>query len=273
MTEKEYRTHPAISRSDLWKIRNPEKFKYEREHPSEPTPALLFGQVTHKLLLQPEDYDIDFVTAPEIDRRTKTGRADWEEFLAVAGDRTVVPRAVYDQAKAMTDSAREVPFVAQLLSGEHETPFFWIDELTEEACKCRIDAGLTLGGGIVIVDYKTTTDASDDAFLRDAFRYGYDFQSAMYLEGVCMNRLSCGVLEALQSVIPPKFVFIVQEKDPPYAVNIFDSDAAFIRHGYDTYRELLGVYHYCRTSNDWYGYLGKYQTVNTLGLPKWMKEE
>ena len=34
MTEKEYRSHPAISRSELWKIReSPEKFKYLKENP------------------------------------------------------------------------------------------------------------------------------------------------------------------------------------------------------------------------------------------------
>ena len=34
MTEKEYRQYPAISRSELWRIReSPEKFKWYREHP------------------------------------------------------------------------------------------------------------------------------------------------------------------------------------------------------------------------------------------------
>ena len=39
MTEKEYRRHPAISRSELWHIReSPEKFKWYREHPEQPSP-------------------------------------------------------------------------------------------------------------------------------------------------------------------------------------------------------------------------------------------
>ena len=57
MTEREYRQHPAISRSELWKMHeSPEKFKWYKEHPIEPTPALLFGQLVHKMLLQPESF-------------------------------------------------------------------------------------------------------------------------------------------------------------------------------------------------------------------------
>ena len=61
MTEKEYREHPAISRSELWKIReSPEIFKYYKENPEEPTPALIFGQAFHKLALQPESFFDEF---------------------------------------------------------------------------------------------------------------------------------------------------------------------------------------------------------------------
>ena len=44
MTELEYRSHPAISRSELWKMHeSPEKFKWYKEHPVEPTSELLSG--------------------------------------------------------------------------------------------------------------------------------------------------------------------------------------------------------------------------------------
>ena len=75
MTEKEYRQHPAISRSELWHIReSPEKFKWYREHPEQPSPALIFGQVFHKLALEPNTFYDEFAVAPIIDRRTKDGK-------------------------------------------------------------------------------------------------------------------------------------------------------------------------------------------------------
>ena len=275
MTEKEYRMHPAISRSDLWKIRTtPEKFKYEMENPEPPSPALLFGQLVHGMLLLPEEaFDEQFAAAPNVDRRTKGGKEEYAAFLSANEGKTVVPSDMYDLAVNMAEAAMNVPFVKKLLDGEHERPFFWTDGQTGEGCKCRTDCVTTVGGQLIIVDYKSTTDASADAFQRDAFRYGYDFQSAMYTDGVLHNLSNTDVLTALNAGEAPKFVFIVQEKDPPYAVNIFEADRFFVQHGYDIYRELLGTYHYCRTSGDWYGYLGRTQDINTLGLPAWMAKE
>jgi hypothetical protein len=71
----------------------------------------------------------------------------------------------------------------------------------------------------------------------------------------------------------PLFVFIAQEKTPPYSVNIFQSDELFIRRGYDIFRELIGIYHDCRQSGLWYGYLGRYTAINNLCLPAWAKKE
>ena len=82
MTEKEYRQHPAISRSELWHIReSPQKFKYYKENPPEPTPSLLFGQVFHKMLLEPVTFDDEFVVAPEVNRRTKDGKQMLEAYV------------------------------------------------------------------------------------------------------------------------------------------------------------------------------------------------
>ena len=65
MTEKEYRAHPAISRSELWRFHeSPQKFKYAKDNPPAPTPALLFGQVFHKLALEPETFSEEFIAAP-----------------------------------------------------------------------------------------------------------------------------------------------------------------------------------------------------------------
>ena len=89
MTEQEYRQHPAVSRSELWNIHeSPQKFNYYKEHPQEPTPALLFGQVFHKLALEPESFDQEFVVAPEVNRRTNAGKAAWAEFLEDYAEQT-----------------------------------------------------------------------------------------------------------------------------------------------------------------------------------------
>lgn len=260
MTEKEYRAHPAISRSELWKLNeSPEKFRWFKDHPEKPTPALLFGQVVHKLLLEPDGFESEFAVMPEVDRRTKAGREQYNAFMEANDGKGIITLEMFRVAWEMAEKAKQEPFVAKLLKGEHEKPFFWTDEVTQEDCKCRVDCITDIGGKPYVIDYKTCTDASNDAFMRDAIRFGYHVQAAMYSDGVEHN---IGT--------KPTFVFIAQEKTAPYALNIFQADEAFVQYGEDLFRELMGVYHYCRTTGNFYGYLGRQQIINELQLPAWM---
>ena len=263
MSEKEYRSHPAISRSELWRIReSPEKFKWHKENPPEATPSLIFGQLLHKLVLEPKTLSNEFMVAPEIDRRTKEGKAEWQAFNERAKGKTTVTVDMMAKAAEMCRALYANDYCKQLLKGRKEVPYFWTDEDTQEACKCRADAVTKVKGIPLVVDLKTTADASTDAFIKDAIKYGYDFQAAMYLEGVKANTGK-----------EHGFVFIVVEKDPPYSINILQADEAFIKHGYDLFREYIGIYHDCKTTNNWYGYLGKFDAINALSLPPWLKKE
>ena len=128
MTEKEYRNHPAISRSELFKIsESPEKFKYYREHPEESTPSLLFGQLVHAMALQPDTVWDDFAICPNVDRRTKAGKEAYADFERQAEGKAVVTVDMVEQAMDMCEALKRNELVVKLLKGEKETPFFqWI---------------------------------------------------------------------------------------------------------------------------------------------------
>lgn len=263
MTEKEYRGHPAISRSELFKIsESPEKFKYYQDNPEPHTPALVFGQLFHAMALQPETVSEQFAVAPNVDRRTKVGKEVFAQFEADAENKTVVTADMYQQATEMCEALSRNEFVQKLLKGEKEIPFFWNDDLTNEPCKCRVDCLTELGDNLLVVDLKTTENAETEAFMRSAIKYGYDFQSAMYNKGVEVNTGK-----------KPLFVFIAIEKKPPYAINILQADELFIRRGYDLFREYIGIYHECKQTENWYGYLGKFNQINNLALPSYIAKE
>ena len=263
MNEKEYRSHPAISRSELFLLtESPEKFKYYKEHPQPPTPALAFGQLLHAMALQPELVSRDFAVAPNVDRRTKQGKADYAAFLEAVGDKTIVDLEMVKLAAEMCDALKENNFVQKLFAGEKEKPFFWVDEMTGEECKCRADVITKLGEKRVIVDLKSAENGDTESFMRAAIKYGYDLQAAMYSEGVKQSTGEDHI-----------FVFVVIEKKPPYAINILRADEMFLRRGYDLFRELIGTYHYCKTNDDWFGYMGQENMVNSLGLPRWLAKE
>lgn len=232
------------------------------ENPQKPTPALVFGQVFHKLALEPLTFGEEFAVAPVVDKQTKEGKAAWAEFVEAADGKTIIDRDAFDKASEMVCALYRAPYVNKLLNGQREVPMFWTDEMTGEACKCRHDCVVEVGENDIIVDLKSTADASTEAFMRSAINYGYDLQAAMYSDGYEKN-----------TGRKPLFVFIAIEKDPPYAVNILQADELFLKRGYDVFRELIGIYHSCKETDNWYGYLGAYQSINNLGLPAWLAKE
>lgn len=263
MTEQEYRKYPAISRTSLFKIsESPEKFKYYLEHPEPPTPSLIFGQLFHSMALQPETVWEQFAVVPNVDRRTKAGKEAFAEFELQSEGKTIVSVDMVEQSMAMCEALNRNEYVKKLLKGEKEKPFFWEDDLTGEACKCRVDCLTELGDNLLVVDLKTTENAETEAFMRSAIKYGYDFQSAMYSKGVEVNTGK-----------KPLFVFIAIEKKPPYAINILQADELLIRRGYDLFREYIGIYHDCKQTGNFYGYLGKFNQINNLALPSYLAKE
>ena len=257
MTNKEYRENAAISRSELWQMnKTPLHFKYNQEHPKEDTPSLAFGRACHKYILEKDDFSNEFVVAPKIDRRTKVGKEEWAHFTfenmgkeIITGDDVAV---IEDMAKAI-DS---VPIARELLTGIHEKSFFWTDEETGVACKCRPDCLTEYEGKKYIVDYKTTDSCEDRAFERSIRKYGYKFQAGMYREGVFKNTFD-----------DYGFAFVAQEKKAPYAVRVYICTPEFIDQGYDQFKELIGKYKDCSDSGNWYGYEGP------AGLPTQLVED
>lgn len=245
-----YEEREGIRRSDLWHIRrSPMHFKYMMDHKIELTKsdALRFGAAVHKFILEPETFNDEYLIAPEVNKRTKAGRDQWEEFelQCRAFGLGWVTLSEYEMFKEMLWSLTQNDLATQLLKGKHEQEFYWTDDVTGEACKCKCDCITAYEGKPYIVDYKTTESCENGHFERSARRYGYQFQAGMYCEGVFQNTFT-----------EYGFAFVAQEKTPPYASRVYICDADYIKRGYDTFRELIGIYHDCKVSGKWYGYEG-----------------
>lgn len=244
-----YEQLPGIRRSDLWILnRSPLHFKHHIENPEPKTDALIFGAAVHKSILEPETFLDEYTIGPDVDRRTKAGREAWADSIAEAlqkGTELITAKdlhTIVDMGAALEQNGLAMDL---LTSGEHEKVFTWTDDVTGEKCKCKVDALGEYHGQPVIIDYKTTDSCEDGHFERSARKYGYDFQAGMYTEGVFQNTFE-----------QYGFIFIAQEKTAPYASRIYVADPGWIAKGYDKFRELIGIYHYCKESGDWYGYEG-----------------
>ena len=243
-----YDTIPAVRRSDLWEIRkSPLHYLYAVTHEEEPTAALAFGTAAHKYILEPDDFWNEFALAPEVDRRTKDGKAVWFQFERELGEKSALKMADYTIIEEMDAAIMANPTAAALLkTGRHEVPIQWTDTETGELCKCRPDVLTEYNGDKYIVDFKTTTSCEDGAFERSCRAYGYKLQAAMYTDGVFA-----------QTFEPYRFAFVAQEKKPPYAVRVYFCDQGFVEEGREIFRELIGIYHKCKQAGSWPGYEDK----------------
>lgn len=262
MTEQEYNSIQAVRRSDLWRMHeSPEKYQWFLEHPPEPTPALIFGTAAHKMLLEFDSFFDDFAVAPNVDRRTKAGKEEWERFLTESKGKTVISGDDFTTAREMAMKALSVPFVRQLLEGKHEQAFFWTDEDTGIECKVRTDILTEMDGKVVIADYKTTANAKTDIFNQSVFKHGYYLQAWMYSEAVRIN---------MKLSYRPDFYFLAQEKHAPYSLNVIQVTEDVMTAGMDCFRELIGTLALCRRTGFYFGYNGVYNEPNETYLPGWM---
>ena len=61
----------------------------------------------------------------------------------------------------------------------------------------------------VLVDFKKTQDASESGFTRSVYNYGYNLQSAFYLEGFSADRFffvaveERGIIDSEGKITPP----------------------------------------------------------------------
>lgn len=261
MTEQEYNQAEGIRRSDLWKMEDsPEKFRYFSEHPVEQTPAMAFGSACHKFILEPADFGNEYAVAPQVDRRTKEGKAAWDEFAKNTEGLTIISLDDAQTIWAMEEALGKCPLARKLIRGKGETekPFFWTDAETGEKCKIKVDRLVTWNRRKYVVDYKTTQSAETGRFNVDMWKLGYYMQAAMYTEGV---------MRAKRMRKRPGFLFVAQEKKAPYSVNVIEVSEEVMKIGTAKFHELLEKYHECKTVDLWPGYVD--DVPNETTIPGW----
>lgn len=261
ISNKEYRQREGVSASDLKQMaKSMAHYKYYKENPADSdSPAFLFGRATHKMILEPYDFDNEFAVAPMVDRRTKEGKEAYAKFVSESAGKDVITQETYEQLLAMRDALYATPFCKKLIDGEHEKSFFW--EENGLVMKCRPDSFCKIGDKYVCVDYKTAENAETEAFMKSAISYLYDVQSAHYLEG--LKRTYGKDFE---------FIFVIQEKKPPFAANIVQADEYFIQSGRQLRESLLEDYKECLERGEWKGYMGfsDEAQINSLSVPSWV---
>jgi hypothetical protein len=249
-TNEQYHADPAISASHLKAITQQSPYHYwsrflDPQRPTvEPTSAMRLGSLAHCAVLEPDELSKRYSTC--LPRNTKAGKEQAAE-LAAAGIEAVTES---DMALAlnMADAVRQHPYAAALLADGKAEQSFWADDLaTGQRCKCRPD----WYQGTTIVDLKDLPDASVRRVLCTPVPPLPTIPSGAHYLNVCFAE---------------RFVFVAVEKTYPYAVGVYELDAAAMAAGAEQCRIGLQTISDCRAINEWPGYT---TTCDTISMPNW----
>lgn len=229
MNNKEYHASPAVSNSKLSRfIESPRLMNTPRKK----TPALRWGSLVHTIILEPHLVGTDWAVMPDGLDKGKGAKAREEEFLLANEGKEIVSHDEFLQLNAIRSAVQEDDEASALLFGEgvNESSYFWKDSVTGIDMRCRADRYRDDG---LIVDVKTTASVEHYAFRRSVWDYGYDRQSALYIDGI----------EAVTQRRPRGFAFIaIEGKDAPEIfVQVFVMTEADIEIGRKRYRKALDL--------------------------------
>ena len=251
----EYHAGPGVSKSHLDLIaKAPALLLWSRSAPYVGSPTMDLGTAFHTLVLEPERFACEYVVAPDVDRRTKDGKAEWADFVAATetGGLTVIAADDRERLAHMRASLYAHPVARNLLTadGDVEASIYWTDPETGELCRCRPDK--LVPSRRVILDVKTADDV--DRFDKSLANYRYHVQHAHYTDGV---QTELGGEWA--------FLFIVVSTSLSagrYPVRVFQLDPTAVDAGARERRENLNAYAASRRSDRWPG-------IEILSLPRW----
>jgi hypothetical protein len=243
----------SLSSSGARKIlQSPARFRWDMDHPRPYVAAFELGHAAHTLTLGIGD---EFEVVDADSWRAKESRE--QRDLAIAEGRTPLLASEWRQVQDMREALADHPVAGPLFERDDtmaELSMWWEDPDT--GCSCRARPDLATYDWDLIVDYKTTADASPRGFQKAVATFSYEVQAAWYLDAV-------SVLKDARDV---PFVFVCQEKTPPYLVGIYQLDVEALRVGAEKSARARRLYVQATASDQWPGYPTAPQLID---LPKW----
>lgn len=243
----------------------PALFRYWADHGQPPKREFDLGHAAHRLVLGVGE---QLVVVDAADWRTKAAKQQRDE--AYEAGAAPVLRAEYETCRAMAEALRAHPVAAALFDpdkGKAEQSLFWRDEPTGVIRRARLDwlPNARLHDRTIVPEYKTCASANPDALARAMNNFGYHQQAAWNIDAVKATH----PLWADDAAVPdPAFVFVCQEKTPPYLVTIVEPDRTALKVGRRLNRQAIEVYAECQRTGVWPPYS---LDVELIGLPPWVE--
>lgn len=259
-----YHRQKAFSRGDMIMAEVPAKLYWHKTHPEveKVTPAKLIGSAFHTKLLEPDVFDSRYTVSPYENYRTNVAK-DWRDEQENAGI-VVLSKDQVDMIDQMVQSARELSDFARVFKStriQRELTVIAQDPATGLLLRARFDV---VPNANIHADLKSAMDGSPEGFGKSAWDLGYGFQAAHYLHVWNLARPDDQRHE---------FVFLVQEKDPPYLSAMYVTPHSLIEYCDKILRARRYVIAECMRTGKWPGYDTRPLRENEFTLPAWAARE
>ena len=236
---------------------SPRHALHRKQHREE-TPAMRLGTALHSAVLEPDRRMI--AVAPHVDRRTKDGKARYEEFLLSNAGKITLSAEQGDLLSGMLCGIRRCKSALALMDAAptRELSLFARDPAANVLCKARLDA-LSQASRFVL-DVKSTSGlATRDEFERAIATRGYGFQAAFYMH-----------VASLLGYEVDTFAFMVVASEPPHECAVFMLQPEVIDLYMPQVTKAMQTYAGCIAKAEWPGYEDK---VHAIGVPVWLRRQ
>jgi len=264
MNDQEYFALDAINATLLKDIikQSPVHAQSRRARKDEPTHQMKLGTAVHAAILD-TNWDDAIAVAPAVDRRTKAGKAEYSEFLETVDNKTIITADQFNLVEQMQIAVFDHPEAKRLLANCTASEHVRVFEYEGEKCKAKIDALRLKAPNIAtVIDIKTTSDASPQAFAKQSANYLYHMQLAWYCRSV-------GIGEGLGDCY-----IIAIENTPPHAVAVYIFDAEALRVGWHLCKRAVREWKEykldCKLNDESFAYG---DDIHDLSLPAWADRE
>lgn len=259
MSAEQYRAAAGVSKSMLDDIAppwTPAHFRAKhitKEVPDDQTDAQELGQLTHRVILEPDTLEGAFHVKPEgMNFTTKAGK-EWRDGHT---DRPIITTGDANAVKAMRDAVWRHPVAKRLLKGARTEQSLFAEDSRGTLRKGRLDA---LTEGNIIPDLKTCLSADPAWLEKQVANLRYYVQGAYYAA-------MCNLL----GMDKQAFTLICVEKTPPYDVVCYTIEDWLMDAGKVCFERDLAMYRHCLETDKW---PGRSDGIEYIGVPQWARKE
>lgn len=234
----EYRQMAGLSKHELDNFAvAPAYYQHRKAQEWKPSRSMEIGTLIHSLVLEGR---CDYAVGPEVDRRTKAGKEEWQLFCEANLGKTIVTR----EEAAVIDGCLQscAPLMEHCAYDDDsiEMSMFW--ERDGVKCKGRPDMVATINGETCLVDLKTTNDIRN--FESSFYRFRYDVQAAWY---------QYGLKAAMDLDEVPGFWFLVVDTEAPHLAQFMRAGSEILSNANAKIEEELAHFKRCQTAQEWPG--------------------